>query len=209
MYIIDIGANVGWYSLLYGKFGFKVISFEASKINNYILKKNYCLNKEINLTIINKGLYDEEKKCDLYNSYWNEGNGMIICDKNTTIPQFHTKNKLGQMVLTKLSNYIPFLSDKNVVFIKMDIEGAEGKALEGGIELITKYHVPFIFLEFTYDSLRLHGTDPRKFLQLFFDNGYKIGLFDFFEKNSYTIEEIIKKAGGLKNLFIFYSKILD
>ena len=28
IYIIDIGANIGWYSILFGKYGFKVISFE-------------------------------------------------------------------------------------------------------------------------------------------------------------------------------------
>ena len=32
--------------------------------------------------------------------------------------------------------------------IKMDIEGSEGKAFESGIELITKYHVPFILMEY-------------------------------------------------------------
>ena len=33
IYIVDIGANIGWYSILFGKYGFKVISFEPTKIN--------------------------------------------------------------------------------------------------------------------------------------------------------------------------------
>ena len=36
LYIIDIGANIGWYSILLGKFGFKVISFEPNENNFYI-----------------------------------------------------------------------------------------------------------------------------------------------------------------------------
>ena len=211
IYIIDIGANIGWYSFIFGKYGYKVIAFEPSKLNDYILRKNYCLNNEVNVTIINKGLYNEEKICDLYNLYNNEGNGMVICEHNNTLPYFLIKKKTGEIILTKLSNYISYLSDKNLALIKIDVEGSEGKAFEGGIELITKYHVPFIFIEFTPESLRLHGTDPKKFLQLFVDNGYKLGLFNFFA-NFTSIDDIMKKNFnnyGLINIYIVHSKILE
>ena len=82
--------------------------------------------------------------------------------------------------MTKLSNYIPYFSDKNLALIKIDVEGSEGKVFEGGIELITKYHVPFIYIEFTPEALKLHGTDPIKFLQIFVDNGYKSSSFFFY-----------------------------
>ena len=134
---------------------------------------------------------------------------MIICDKNNSLPTYLIPNKTGEMILTRLSNFIPFLSDKNVVFIKIDIEGSEGKAFEGGIELITKYHVPFIFLEFSPEYLKMHDTDPKQFLKLFTDNGYKIGLKDFFDKNSYTFEDIVKKIKTHIDLYIIYSKILE
>ena len=209
IYIIDIGANIGWYSILFGKYGFKVISFEPTKINHYILNKNYCLNKEINITIINKGLYNEDKKCYLYNQIKNEGNGYTICDKYKTLPKFLNFNKTNEIILTKLSNYLPFFSDKNLSLIKIDIEGSEGKAIEGGIDLITKYHVPFIFLEFTPFSLKIHDTDPRQFLQLFIDNGYKISHLNFFDKNYYSIEEILKITKTQIDLYIVYSKILE
>ena len=60
----------------------QIISFEPSDINYYILKKNYCLNKNLNIILINKGLFTEEKKCFLYNEKENIGNGMSICDNN-------------------------------------------------------------------------------------------------------------------------------
>ena len=98
---------------------------------------------------------------------------MTICDKpGNNFPTFLQENKTDEIILTKLSNYIPFLSDKNLALIKIDVEGSEGKVFEGGIELITKYHIPFIFIEFTPKSLELHGTNPREFLQLLKDNGY-------------------------------------
>lgn len=61
IFIIDIGANIGWYSLFFGKNGYNIISFEPSKINYYILLKNFCLNQDINMIIINKGLDIIEK----------------------------------------------------------------------------------------------------------------------------------------------------
>ena len=37
--ILDIGANIGWYSFYFAKAGYELISFEVSHINDYILKK--------------------------------------------------------------------------------------------------------------------------------------------------------------------------
>ena len=32
IYMLDIGANIGWFTFFFGKYGYKIISFEASKI---------------------------------------------------------------------------------------------------------------------------------------------------------------------------------
>ena len=202
IYIIDVGANIGWYTFVLGKFGYKIISFEASKLNNYILNKNYCLNKDVNTTLINKGLYNEEKKCKLMNINTNIGNNIVKC-----LPYNDNTNKnLEEITLTKLSNYIPFLSKKNLVLIKLDIEGNEANAIYGGIELITKYHVPFVFLEFTPISIKNNGINPRDFLQFFKDNGYNISNKSFFEDyisiDSISMEKQI-------NLYFIYLKILE
>ena len=37
IYVLDIGSNVGWYTFYLGKYGYKIIAFEANEINNYIL----------------------------------------------------------------------------------------------------------------------------------------------------------------------------
>ena len=144
IYVLDIGANVGWFSFYFGKCGYNILSFEASKLNDYILRKNFCLNNESRIAIINKGIYNDEKKCFYYLVKNNYGNGIVYCNKieNKTDELIN----MGLITITKLSNFVPFLSSKNVALIKLDIEGGEGKAIESGIELISKYHVPFIFL---------------------------------------------------------------
>ena len=123
IYILDIGSNVGWYTLFLGKLGYKILAFEPSDVNMYILRKNFCLNQDLNITLIKKGLYTEEKQCDFYISRGNIGDGWVFCDKNYTIPNHIIKT--GKTYLTKLSNYIEFLSTKNLALIKIDIEGSE------------------------------------------------------------------------------------
>ena len=207
IYILDIGSNVGWYTLFLGKFGYKILSFEPSDVNMYILRKNFCLNQDLNITLIKKGLYTEEKKCDFFISKGNIGDGWVFCDKNITIPNHLIKS--GETYLTKLSNYIDFLSKKNLALIKIDVEGSEGKAIESGIELFSKYHIPFIFLEFTPLALTNHGTEPIKLLEIFEKNGYKFAKDNFLDKNYYSTPEILEKSkNGYINLFIVHSNII-
>ena len=73
IYVLDIGSNIGRYTFYLGKYGYKILSFEPSYLNMYILHKNYCLNRKLNVTLIRKGLYTEEKNCDFYISKGNIG----------------------------------------------------------------------------------------------------------------------------------------
>ena len=202
IHIIDVGGNVGWYTILLGKLGYNVISFEPLKMNYYILNKNYCLNREINVTLINKGLFPEEKRCYIYSPEDNIGDGITNCDGKILE---NSVNK-GEIILTKLSNYVSYFENKNLALIKMDIEGLEGKAFESGIEFITNYHVPFIFMEFNPKYLSTYGTNPQKFLEIFINNGYKINIKNFFEKINYDIKYLI---GNIRNLYLVYTPFIN
>ena len=202
IYIIDVGGNVGWYTLILGKLGYNLVTFEPLKMNYYILNKNYCLNKEINVTLINKGLFPEEKRCYIYSPGNNIGDGITNC--NGKFLENSVNN--GEIILTKLSNYMSYFENKNLAMIKMDIEGLEGKAFESGIEFITNYHVPFIFMEFNPKYLRGYGTNPQEFLENFINNGYKINVLNFFEKTNYDIKFLIE---SVRNLYLVYTPFLN
>ena len=207
IYVLDIGSHIGWYSLFIAKFGYNIISFEPSEMNNYILNKNLCINKELNITLIKKGLYNEERKCDFFINQENIGDGWVFCDKKENLPG-HLK-KTGEVMVTKLENYVQFLTQNNLGLIKIDIEGAEEKALESGFTLISKYRVPFIFMEFNPKALEAHGTDPRKFLKRFLKYGYRFARYNFFDNDFYPIDEIMGRTndGSIMNLFIVHYKI--
>ena len=207
IYVLDIGAHVGWYSLFIAKFGYNVISFEPSEINNYILNKNLCINKELNITIIKKSLYTEEGKCDFYASQSNIGDGWTFCEKKDNIPA-HLK-KTGEVTVTKLDNYVPFLTENNLGLIKIDLEGSEEKALESGFQLISKYRVPYIFMELNPKALEAHGTNARQFLKRFLKYGYRFGRLNFFDNEFIPIDEILGRTddGSIMNLYIVHSKM--
>ena len=57
--------------------GYNIFSFEPSGTNYCILHKNYYLNKDIIVIIINKGLDTEEKNCTLYHPLDNMGNAIV------------------------------------------------------------------------------------------------------------------------------------
>lgn len=204
IYMLDIGGNLGAYPSFLGKLGYSVLTFEASPRNAYIIYKNYCLiNRNSNIIIINKGLSNVEKTCNYFSQIDGIGNGIVLCDENnerTNASGFNFK-KTFEIKLTKLSNFIPFLLEKNLALIKLDIEGAEGKVIEDAIELINKYHIPFIFAEFNPRYLKRQGTDPKKFIELFTQNGYKISKRGFLNVSYINPEEI----NSFHNLYFIYN----
>ena len=203
IFMLDIGGNLGAYPSFLGKFGYSVLTFEASPRNSYIIYKNYChINKNSNIIIINKGLSDEEKTCNYYSQTDGIGNGMVLCDeKKERIKAMNFNfNKTFEVKLTKLSNFLPYLSNKNIALIKLDIEGGEGKVIEDAIDLINKYHVPFVFTEFNPNFLKKHGTNPKKFVKLFSKNGYKISYEGFMNVPYITSEEV----NHVTNLYFTY-----
>ena len=204
IYVLDIGANIGWYTFILGNKGYNIISFEPSTTNYYILNKNYCLNNNTNIILINKGLDIEETNISIYHPLINVGNAISSNDAHNSNIKNYIKEEI---ILTKLEKYIPYLVNKNLALMKLDIEGSEGKAIESGKELITKFHIPFIFMEWTPKALKLKGTDPEVFLKLFIDNGYKISKKDFLSGEYCSFDEIINVE--VINLYIIYTNFLE
>ena len=156
------------------------------------------------MTIINSGLDNSTKNTSLYHPVDNIGNAFIFEGVKKINLQNYSKEDIK---LSKLSDYIPYLNGKNLALIKLDIEGSEAKALEGGLDLITKYHIPFIFMEWSPDLLRLKGSDPKVFLQMLENNGYKISKKDFLNKQFIPFDQLVN--GNQTNIYIIYTKFLE
>ena len=211
--VLDIGLNVGWYPSLLGRYGYTIIGFEAFERNYYVAKKNNChLNKDKNVVIVTKGLGAKEKKCLYFNQVQNAGNGMVICEDNKKrlwnggLGRIFFKD--SEVEVTTLDSFMPYLSNKNIALMKIDVEGHELEVLNGGKELITKYHVPFIVIEFSPNYLREVGTRPRDLPQFLVDNGYKITLDGFFSKNFISVNELIRKIRSQDDCYFIHESMI-
>jgi len=116
IFMLDIGGNLGVYPTFLGKFGYSIITFEASPRNSYIIYKNYCRINKNSKIIVNKGLSNEEKICNYYSEIKAIGNGAVLCNenKNKTTAGNLKLQKEFEIRLTKLSNFLPYLSNKHI-----------------------------------------------------------------------------------------------
>ena len=210
IFMLDIGGNIGWYPSLLGRYGYTILTFEPYFNNYYINRKNYCLlNRNSNVIIITKGLNNEEKICEYYMQNNSITNGLTLCKDNNKKIISERFIKHSKVILTKFSNFIPFLSKKNVALIKIDIEGSEGIVIKNGIDLIKKYKVPFIFIEFTPKLLIQHNTDPKKLIKFFLHNGNKISIEGFLSNNYISIDELLKITNYQINIYLIYTNFLN
>lgn len=149
--MFDIGANIGLYSLVVASIPnnkSKIFAFEPVAENRKYIDKNISLNKLENIEIVPMAVGEKPGKLKLYlaeNSIGTHSAGRVT-DKNITI----TKTSIDSF--SKLRNVVPDI-------IKIDIEGYEAYALEGGLKTIKK-HKPTILIEFDTGLIRNCGSDP-------------------------------------------------
>jgi len=128
--VLDIGANIGFYSLIMGNLvgnEGKVYAFEADPTNFEILEKNVKINEYKNIILINKAVLDKPGKVKLYIDEKNTGKNTLNKGENV---------KYVEVEAIRLDDYFP--KNKEINFIKMDIEGSEGRAIKGMVNLLKK-----------------------------------------------------------------------
>ena len=208
--IIVIGANVVWYTTLLGVFKYSVLTFESFPDNYYILKKNFCrnhknfFNPESTITIVNKTIYPIETFCDYYKDLKNRKKDFILCDKTKEKNLDKDYIKINTIRTTKLNNFIPLLKHKRITLLIFDLEFEGEKFIESDRELISKYHIPFVFIEFNVLMFKLHEKKPQDFLQIFIQNGYKISLHGFLSNKYISITDLLKLNFDKIYLYIIY-----
>jgi FkbM family methyltransferase len=158
MTFVDVGAHVGLYTLeaarKVGPTG-RVYSFEPDPGNFELLSKNVKENGYTNVTLVNKAVSDADGTLTLYRSNFNTG------DHRT---YFVAKARKGVEIGTvALDRFFANLHAK-VDVVKIDIEGAEEKALKGMHHVLQTPGLK-LFIECCPDFLRQAGTDPLALLK--------------------------------------------
>jgi FkbM family methyltransferase len=164
--VIDIGANIGYYTLLFAKLvgdTGQVIAFEPDPENFALLHKNVALNQYHNVTLVQKAVSTENSHAQLF-----------LCDENKGMHRLYDSVCCQSSIEVEtvcLDDYLPKLV-KKVDFVKIDIEGAEYNALQGMQHILRQYQ-PKLLTEFSPAALFEYGIKPQTYIdfltQLDFD----------------------------------------
>lgn len=180
-HFLDIGAHYGYFSLiaaeLTGATG-QVLALEPASKSGAILSEN-CKNLA-NITLVPKAISDQVGEISFYEfpNLFSEYNSINV-DQFRDEKWFADFNPVKTTVATTTVNEITAGSFKPVV-IKIDVEGAELKVVEGGLDFL-RSHSPVIAME--YLSPARGNTEHRQALTLLRQAGY----------STYTLD----KDGGL------------
>lgn len=148
----DVGANVGYYTLLFSTLSQNgsVHSFEPIPLCCHLLNANVLLNNLNNIRVNNFAIsnYRGDAKFSV-SSKW-ETSSFIHTERN------HLE-KIIQVEVRKIDDYVSDNNIERIDFVKIDVEGAEKFVLEGSLETLSKKELqPKMFLMELYDLNFIH-----------------------------------------------------
>jgi FkbM family methyltransferase len=168
-FVLDIGANIGYYadimSLLVGGEG-KVHCFEPDKLNFKYLHK--VVNGKANVVLNKKAVAEEDGSILIYTSD-------VINVEHTTYKPEHF-DATYSVEKTSIDNYVA--QKFPVSFIKMDIQGAELKALEGMKKTLLSNKNIVLMTEIHPYCLVNCNTTPNQIIDFITSLGFTIFLIN-------------------------------
>ncbi|GIS96604.1 MAG: hypothetical protein CM1200mP23_4100 [Nitrososphaerota archaeon] len=182
---VDIGANMGYYTLLMAKQGAEVFSYEPEPKNFELLKKKIALNDfSLNVKLYNKAVSD-----------FNGNSKLILAAK----PEYGAgKHKLDTNRFGKESIDVEVTKielDK-IDFAKIDVEGTELHVLRGMKSLPNK-----MLIEFNAKNLKESGSDYKDFFN--FIEKYKIKQISKTGLDELDYDELLNLNDLAANLFLY------
>lgn len=184
MVVVDIGANIGYYSLIAAKLVSKngiVYAFEPEPTTYELLCKNIELNGYTNVVPIRKAIANRCSKA----KFWVDKTGIAISSFSKDNVLTFEKDKSSENLvcyevetITLDKFFESTVGNTKVDFIKIDTQGAEGLVIEGGREVLKDNDNMKITMEFWPDGLRRLGTDPLELLTTLRKCGFKIELIN-------------------------------
>lgn len=171
-YILDIGSNFGYYSLLACDVNpdCKVLAFEPAPDMFRALQHNLNLNHYLNVEPLNIGLSDRMGRFDFF----------VADSKHTGMSGLSMPDGVGgRKIEVDVSTVDKILNDKPSFIpelIKIDVEGNELNVLLGMHETL-KHARPVFFIEIYERNLLKFGHHGDQVFQFFHELGYEIHEF--------------------------------
>jgi FkbM family methyltransferase len=180
---VDVGANIGYYSLLassrVGPAG-KVFAFEASPRIYAALTANIERNRLTNVIALNRAVTSTVGTCEIFMAReHNLGHSTII--PGVAEAGGHTLEAV--IKCAPLDELMPVEELLRARFIKVDIEGAERYAVEGLIDLLPKFSNRTEWLIEVSPALSPNG---RNDIEWIFETFLRAGYATYAVRNDYS-----------------------
>ena len=194
--VIDIGANIGYYTLMFAKLvgdTGKIYSFEPDPRNFFILEKNIQINGYNNIILEKKAVSNKLGKATLYVNENSAGSSMH--KPNNVVDQIYVD-------LITLDNYF----EVNAItpdFIKIDIEGYELNALKGMESILQSSDKTKIMIEYNPLTKKELNSDPMNSLAFLSELGFKFKDLNSRVQTFLTFEDIKQEYKNSKKLTNF------
>ena len=165
--MVDVGANVGWYSINLAKSFPKsqIYSFEPISSTYDLLLSNIEMNELANITTIKAGISDYQGVATFYYDPHVSANASLV-----NLDEKDNVEKLSVPLVT-LDKYF---SQRSITpdLLKIDVEGAELFVLKGSKQIISG-HRPIIFTEMHRKWSSQFNYHPNQIIEFLNSFGYK------------------------------------
>jgi len=145
---VDIGANVGFFTLNMAALGVNVYSFEPMQENRYLIRKSLCHPENKNIRervhLFDVGLSNVTQTCFMISHNINVLDGHTICvkDPTTYVPPADYEVR-GLINVDRIDNYLSSRG-KHIAAVKMDTEGYEAHVVQGGPKFFFESKIPLM-----------------------------------------------------------------
>lgn len=162
---IDVGANVGFFTILASPHFTRVVAFEPTPSTYKRLKDNVLFNALSNVEIHPCALSDKIGEAVLYENPLNRGgNSLEGFNENYIIESGKSGWGSYSIATSTLDEFIQGRGFDKIDLIKLDVEGHEGRVLLGARNCLSKY-LPILFVEISSVSRykQLKQLLPREY----------------------------------------------
>lgn len=174
---LDVGANVGWFSLLASRLVSptgKVVAFEPAKENINKLKYNLSLNDMSNVELIETAVSDKTEETSFYlNPYGNGGHALWDMQKGREDRQ---PSEVIPITTITLDDWFFGQTLKAPRVLKIDTEGHDCRVLMGAKRLLDTYRPPYVISELHPQGLSRFDDNQFGMTKFMHDCGYEMFL---------------------------------
>ena len=177
-FAIDVGANIGFFSILMSKLvgpQGMIFAFEPGANNLPKLSANLKKNSVTNVQVLEQPVWSREEKVTFYINA-DSGGGNALFDPGNWWS--NDKSRANPQPIEMMSTTLDLLdiSKERVKLIKIDTEGAEQRVLEGAVNLLKGYRPPYIIAEVNPHGLAQAGCDGESMRAFMLGMGYEMFL---------------------------------